>query len=207
MRPRTALLILLVSLSPRLAAADKPAPPTAPAAAPAVLDLEVVPNGALTTVRDAAYTIDFPWAPELRSVDSALPSGAKLVGAIGLGMGGARGAGMMMLPVPKDMSYDAKVGLTAARDGILEAITGTIVSDKPGKLGGLPGRAVRAKAVLGHKPYRVDLLLAWDATHHTMVGLYTMAPAESTLDRAPLDAFFASFKVKPGAAPPAVLTK
>jgi hypothetical protein len=75
---------------------------------------------------------------------------------------------MMMLPVPKDMSYDAKVGLTAARDGILEAITGTIVSDKPGKLGGLPGRAVRAKAVLGHKPYRVDLLLAWDATHHTM---------------------------------------
>jgi hypothetical protein len=174
-----------------------------------VLDLETVPHGDATIVRDAAYSFEFPWAPKVEQVDSPIPDGGKLAGAtvIGLAPDGARGVGVMMLPVPKSQPYDVKKGIAGARDGILGAIQATLLTEKVARLGPFSGKKITASAALGGTQYAIEVILAWDPGHHTMIGLYSLMPATKGVDRAPIDAFYASFQVKAGAAPPATLTE
>jgi hypothetical protein len=113
MRHRTALptlLALLVGLTPGLALAEKPAV-TATGTATGILDLETLPHGTATIVRDNAYSVEFPWKPNVSQVDTPVPSGGKLASAMALATEGDLNVGLMLVPVPKDLPYDAKAGL------------------------------------------------------------------------------------------------
>ena len=76
-----------------------------------------------------------------------------------------------------------------------------MTSDKDFDVGGLAGRQAVGKASLKGTDMRIELRLAFDKPHNTMIGLMALTKSED-LD-AEVRGFLKSFMVKPGDAPPA----
>jgi hypothetical protein len=210
---------------------DKAAPPAAPVAAPApapaptpapapvkpaepaqpvedkvlalgVLDLEMVEHGKLFILHDEAYELAFPIKPAVQASDQVTPSGVKLHAASALATNDSDIYGLFVIPIPKGVPYDVKKGLNGARDGALKNINAKLVSEINTTFGGLKGRKATGAATLAGKDLKLDLYLAYDKAHHTMIGLF-IATTQAAMPKEAGD-FIASFKVNPdGEAPPA----
>ena len=136
--------------APAPAAATAPGSAAAPAPAPAagdgkvehtgVLDFDLVQHDGKYTLRDGAYDITFAVKPDISGEDQVAPDGSKLHTATALA---ARGedelAGFFVMPIPKGMPYNVKVGLDGARDQSIAKINGKISSEVETKFGSLAG--------------------------------------------------------------------
>lgn len=178
------------------------APLAAHAAPTGVLDLDMSERGGKWVVADSAYEVAFPFKPDVTMQEGDTPDHKKLQTASVMFASGNEVYGYMLIPVPKDTAYDEKKGMDGARDGALANVGGKIVKEEPVSLGGLKGRRTVAKAAFQGADLLVDLDIAWDAGHHTLIALFT-ATSEKAMS-ATQTAFLASLKVNAaGKAPPA----
>jgi hypothetical protein len=185
---------------------DKDKPAVAPVEAPetvtktGVLDLELATRGSRYTVRNATFDLTFPVRPTVQEQTDKGADGTVLHSGLALGTKGSEELGFFVMPIPKDVAYDVKKGLTGARDGAMNNIGATILSETDTKIGGLAGRKVSASAMNGGQKLFVDLFLAWDEPHRQLFGVFTSSPS-STPSQTGTD-FVGSLKVKAPKAPP-----
>ena len=166
------------------------------------LDFELVEKVGSYTLRDKAYEATFQSTPKVERQDQTTAVGIKLHGLMAIASIGVLEAyGLIVLPIPRNVPYDIPKGMHEARDGMFKAMGATMTSDKDFVVGGLPGRQAVGKASLQGTDMRIELRLAFDKPHNTMVGLMALTKSED-LD-AEVGGFLKSFTVKPGDAPPA----
>ena len=93
--------------------------------------------------------------------------------------------GLIVLPIPPNVPvpYDIPKGMHEARDGMFKAMGATMTSDKDFVVGGLPGRLAVGKASLQGTDMRIELRLAFDKPHNTMVGLMELTKSEDSRRR------------------------
>ncbi len=186
-------------------AVEKMAPPDASAerVSPAgALDFELVEKVGSYTLRDKAYEATFQSTPKVQPQDQSTAGGIKLHGLMAIAsIGETEAYGLIVLPIPRNVPYDIPKGLHEARDGMFKAMGATMTSDKDFDVGGLAGRQAIGKASLQGNDMRIEVRLAFDKPHNTMVGLMALTKSEN-LD-AEVGGFLKSFAVKPGDAPPA----
>ena len=192
-----ATLALASSFVSSLALADAPK-----ATSLKVLDLEIVDRGGgKFTVRDDAYSLTFPGKPDASVSPQQAPNGQPLEPASVMVATNDDVYGFFMMPIPKELPYDVKVGMDAARDGAFGNVQGKVTKEITTTLGGLTGRKSVGTANFGGKNVTIELTMAWDAGHHTLVSCFTATTAAATT-QADKD-FIASFTVNPkGKNPP-----
>ena len=164
------------------------------------LDLELVEQGGKYTVRDDAYEVTFPVRPEVTGGVQPAPNGMNLRTATAMGQkSNTEAYAFFMIPIPKDVPYDVKVGLDGARDGAIRNINGKLISEVETTIGGIKGRKVIASTEMGGQKLYLQMHYGWDASHNTMVGMFTTGESQNLPDD-----FAMTFKINPkGKAPPA----
>jgi len=160
----------------------KPAPaepkkdePPKPVTKTGILDLELqeVPGGyKLITPR---FTQFFTSRPQVQRQDAQTPFGDTIPGGVAIVEGGDRFAGLIYIPIPKDIPYDVAKGLKGARDGMLGMFEGKYdAKDDQTKLGPLDANHVVADGSrAGHK-FHVEAWIAYDEGGRTVYGLMSL---------------------------------
>jgi hypothetical protein len=190
----------------------KAAPPVVDARAPdaaadvtlqtGALDFELVQHAGNFTLRDAAYELTFSHKPEVTEAKQDAPSGVKLKTMTAMASFGQIDAyGLFLLPIPKNVPYNVEQGIRQARDGAFNGVGVKMISDVAIDVGGIPGRKATATGVVSGVKVTVELRIAFDKSHHTMIGL--MGLTGSPEFPAATAAFLSSLQIKPGQAPPA----
>jgi hypothetical protein len=192
----------------KLAVADARVLAVAPDAAADVtlqtgaLDFELVEHAGTFTLRDAAYELTFSHKPDVTEAKQDAPSGVKLKTMTAMASFGQIDAyGLFLLPIPKNVPYNVEEGIRKARDGAFNGVGVKMISDVAMTVGGIPGRKATATGVVSGINVTVELRIAFDKSHHTMIGL--MALTGSPEFPAATAAFLSSLQIKPGEAPPA----
>jgi hypothetical protein len=166
------------------------------------LDFELVEHAGTFTLRDAAYELTFSHKPEVTEAKQDAPSGVKLKTMTAMASFGQIDAyGLFLLPIPKNVPYNVEQGIRKARDGAFNGVGVKMISDVAMTVGGIPGRKATATGVVSGINVTVELRIAFDKPHHTMIGL--MALTGSPEFPAATAAFLSSLQIKPGEAPPA----
>jgi len=164
------------------------------------LDFDVAHTGTSYVVRDDAYQVTFPVKPQVKAMQSKRADGTMGDSVIASGDAGDVGYTATFTPVPRNAPYPMKAGLDAARDGALTAISAKLTSESSTKLGGRDGRRVLATAVFEGKTMFLDIRMAWDPEHRTLVSLLVVTP---TRDQPPaVAAFFSSLAIAKGTKDP-----
>lgn len=166
------------------------------------LDLEMVakPDGTYL-VRDAAYHLTFPLKPQAEVSPQTAPGGQPLEPASVMAATDDDVYGFFMMPVPPALPYDVDKGMNAARDGAFGNVGGKVTRETATTFGGLKARRSIGNASFGGKPVHIELVMAWDVGHHTLVSCFTATTAATATKSG--EAFIASFGVEPkGKAPP-----
>lgn len=182
-----------------------PAEPAAPREEPekvektSALDLELASRGGRYTVRNASFEITFPSRPSIQESKDRAPDGTVLKSGMALGRAGTGELGFFVLPIPSGVSYDVPKGMAGARDGALKNIGAKLLGETDAKLGGLDGRKISASAQQGATTFYVELYLAWDERHRSLMGVFVSSTSQ-TLSEAGR-AFVESLKIKEGGAP------
>jgi hypothetical protein len=166
------------------------------------LDFELVEHAGTYTLRDAAYELTFSHKPDVSETKQDAPSGVKLKTMTAMASFGQIDAyGLFLLPIPRNVPYDVEQGIRKARDGAFNGVGVKMTSDVATTVGGIPGRKATATGVVSGVSVTVELRIAFDKPHHTMIGL--MALTGSPEFPAATTAFLSSLQIKPGEAPPA----
>ncbi len=159
-----------------------------------VADFDLIEQNGRFTLHDDSYDIVFPLKPQLQSSTETAPSGAKVPTVTALAERGTDEIyGLFLLLVPSNVPYDVDVGMKGARDGVLKNTNGKLLSEKTETFGGLTSRIDVASAVMGGVTLYIELHLAWDAAHRTMIGAFVAHKGSAPTDSD--KAFVASFKV------------
>lgn len=163
------------------------------------LDLELVEQSGKYTLRDDAYEVTFPAKPEVTGGVEPAPNGMNLRTATAMAQASDTEAfAFFMIPIPKGVPYDVKVGLDGARDGAIRNVNGTLISEVEATVGGLKGRKIIASAEFGGQKIYLQMHLTFDKGHNTMIGMFTTGSTKNL----PED-FANTFKINPkGKAPP-----
>ena len=166
------------------------------------LDFELVEHAGTFTLRDAAYELTFSHKPEVTEAKQDAPSGVKLKTLTAMAsFGNIDAYGLFLLPIPKNAPYNVEQGIRQARDGAFNGVGVKMISDVAMNVGGIPGRKATATGVVSGVNVTVELRIAFDKSHHTMIGL--MGLTGSPEFPAATSAFLSSLQIKPGEAPPA----
>lgn len=166
------------------------------------LDFELVEHAGTFTLRDAAYELTFSHKPEVTEAKQNAPSGVKLKTMTAMASFGQIDAyGLFLLPIPRNVPYNVDQGIRQARDGAFNGVGVKMISDVAMTVAGIPGRKAIATGMVNGMKVTVELRIAFDKPHHTMIGLMGLTgspefPAATT-------AFLSSLQIKPGEAPPA----
>ena len=179
---------------------EPPAKPAEPKVTKtSALDLELVEQDGKYTLRDDAYEVTFPVKPEVTGGLQPAPNGMNLRTATAMGQkSNTEAFAFFMIPIPKDVPYDVKVGLDGARDGAIRNINGTLISEVETTVGGIKGRKVLASTEMGGQKLYLQMHYAFDKAHNTMVGMFITGESKTL----PED-FANTFKINPkGKAPP-----
>ncbi|MFT3699597.1 MAG: hypothetical protein QM831_40995 [Kofleriaceae bacterium] len=164
------------------------------------LDFVVDQKGTTYVLHDDAYTLTFPGKPDI-SVQDQQGSGTPAMKFVSASYAaGADGCSFLLLMVPDNTAYDIDKGMTGARDGAVSHINGKLVREVDASIGTLKGKHAFIEATIEGKKSHVDLYLAWDEKHRSLVGLIT-ATDQSAPTKAQ-KAFVASFKTSPKGATP-----
>jgi len=166
------------------------------------LDFELVTHAGTYTLRDAAYELTFSAEPQVTEDKEAAPDGTKLKTLSAMvSIGEVDAYGLFMVPIPKNVPYNIEQGMRAARDGAFTNAGVKMVSDVAVTVGGIPGRKATAKGVMSGINVTLELRIAFDKSHHTLIGLVGITGSKEF--PAATNAFLASLQIKPGEAPPA----
>jgi len=166
------------------------------------LDFELVEHAGSFTLRDAAYELTFSHKPEVTEAKQDAPSGVKLKTLTAMASFGAIDAyGLFLLPIPKNAPYNVEQGIRQSRDGAFNGVGVKMISDVATTVGGIAGRKATATGVVNGMNVTVELRIAFDKSHHTMIGL--MGLTGSPEFPAATAAFLSSLQIKPGEGPPA----
>ncbi len=166
------------------------------------LDFELVEKVGSYTLRDKAYEATFQSTPKIQPQDQVAASGIHLHGLMAIAsIGELEAYGLIVLPIPSNVPYDIPKGLHDARDGMFNAMNAKMTKDQPFKVGGLDGSQAIGTTTLQGTPMRIELRIAFDKPHNTMVGLMALTKSEDLGSE--VGGFLNSFLVKPGDAPPA----
>ncbi|MGN6110309.1 MAG: hypothetical protein ACTHU0_34720 [Kofleriaceae bacterium] len=183
----------------------EPAEPAAPREEPekvektSALDLELASRGGRYTVRNANFEITFPSRPSVQESKDRAPDGTVLKSGMALGRAGTGELGFFVLPIPSGVAYDVPKGMAGARDGALKNIGAKLLGETDAKLGGLDGRKISASAQQGGTTFYVELYLAWDERHRSLMGVFASSTSQTPSEVA--RAFVESLKIKEGGAP------
>ena len=165
------------------------------AAAPTgVMDFNLDEKGTSWVLSDDAYSLAFPGKPTVELADQPA-AGMTIHTMAATFIGNNDVFGFFAVPVPKGVAYDVKAGLKGARDGALNKIHGSVVSEEDATLAGLKGRHTVGSATLGGVKFRLDIYVVWDEPHRTLLGGFT---ANNEAQPTAADqTFIASFKTNP----------
>ena len=160
--------------------APKREEPPKPVTKTGILDLEMqeVAGGfKLITPRFVQF---FTTKPAVQRQDAKTPFGDTIPGAVALVEGGDRFAGLIYIPIPKDIPYDVAKGLKGARDGMLGMFEGKYdAKDDKTKLGPLDANHVVADGSRGGHAFHVEAWIAYDEGGRTVYGLMSLrAPTD-----------------------------
>lgn len=165
-----------------------------------VLDLQLVDAGSgQFVVRNKTYSVAFPAKPSVAPQDTPTTAG-EIKGALALqttDAAGNLGNGFMLVPIPKDVPYDAKAGVKAARDGMLNVLNGKVVKEQTVDLAGLKAVKTLARGTVQGQALEVNMWITFDAKNRALVGLFTIRESGKSDG---VQAFVDSFQVAGGGA-------
>ncbi len=174
--------------------ADQAMAPTAKSTGVLDLTLLALGNGAYR-LQNAKYQVTFPAKPDVSAQDIT-STDITIKGALAIQTtdgAGNLGNGFMMVPIPAKIPYDAKAGLKAARDSILQSVKGKVVSEVSASVGGVPGTKTVARGSVDGAKLEVSTWFAFDKKNHTVLGLFTLREVGAA--SADVQAFVDSFRV------------
>lgn len=148
-----------------------PEPPTKTG----VLDLEIQKVAGGYKIVTPRITQLFATKPTVQRQDAQTPFGDTIPGAVAVVEGGDRFAGLIYIPIPKQIPYDVPKGLKGARDGMLGMFDGKYdAKDDKVKLGPFDANHVVAEGErAGHK-FHVEAWIAYDDVGRTVYGLMSL---------------------------------
>lgn len=175
-----------------------PKPPKAPEKT-GVLDVELQEVDGGWKVLTPRVSQFFTEKPSVQRQDAQTPAGDTVGGAIAMVGGGERFAGLIYIPIPKELPYDVPKGLKGARDGMLRMFEpGYTARDEKAKLGPLDANHMIAEGTgQGHR-FHVEAWLAYDEAAHAVYGLMALRKPD---DLAGLDKLTEGFTIRADAKP------
>lgn len=142
-----------------------------------VLDLQLADAGnGQFFVRNKTYSVAFPAKPSVSPQDTPTAAG-EIKGALALqttDAAGNLGNGFMLVPIPKDVPYDAKAGVKAARDGMLNVLKGKIIKEQAMDLAGIKATKTMARGTVQGQALEVNMWIGFDTKNRALVGLFTI---------------------------------
>ncbi len=160
---------------PAVIADAPPAPNDEPPRPAGVLDLEIqrISGKDRYRVLSPSYMIEFAGVPKVDAQDTQAPDGVTTVkGAIASYSTDTSSTGFIYLPIPKDVLYDEKIGMTKAADGMLGIFDPDLkVQREPSTLGPLAATHVVADGSAHGTKVHLDAWISWDPKSRTMYGV------------------------------------
>ncbi len=182
---------------------DKPANAAAasddgPGAAPAEKPVDITPAPAdAETWMEFSSEIDrfearLPAAPQKQTFDTPNPLGGTIPTTMYLTEEGSRAVGVGVTTVPPSAleSFDLDGALDGARNGMVNNIGGTLVSEKQIEYAGHPARAIEAKATADGIALRIEARLFFAEPR-----LYQVLVVRAESEPFPAQKFFDSFSL------------
>ncbi len=185
---------------PGVAPVEKPAPKApGPITKTGVLDVELQEVDGGWNVLTPRVSQFFTSKPSVQRQDAQTPFGDTVPGAVAMVEGGDRFAGLIYIPIPKDLPYDVPKGLKGARDGMLGMFDpGYTAKDEKAKLGPLEANHVIAEGSREGHRFHVEAWIAYDEGGHSVYGLMAL---RMPTDLAGLDKLTEGFAIRADAAP------
>lgn len=177
----------------------KPAEPPKPVTKTGILDLELQEVAGGYKLITPRFTQFFTTKPAVQRQDAQTPFGDTIPGGVAIVEGGDRFAGLIYIPIPKDIPYDVAKGLKGARDGMLGMFDGKYdAKDDKTKLGPLEANHVVAEGSRAGHSFHVEAWIAYDEGGRTVYGLMSLRTPSDLNDVAKLKD---GFELRPDAAP------
>ena len=145
--------------------------------------------------KEDRFEARFPVAPKKQTLETPNPLGGTIPAAMYMAEQADRVLGITVLSIPAEHidQYDATAGLDGARDGMINNIGGTIVSEKQIDFVGHPARAVVAKASTNGHEMHIEARLFFVSPRMYQLLVVTEQP-----DPANTEKFFSSFALAEG---------
>lgn len=173
--------------------------PPKPVTKSGILDLELQEVAGGYKLITPRFTQTFTTKPQVQRQDAKTPFGDTIPGAVAIVEGGDRFAGLIYIPIPKDIPYDVAKGLKGARDGMLGMFEGKYdAKDDKTKLGPLDANHVVADGSRGGHSFHVEAWIAYDEGGRTVYGLMSLRMPS---DLEGVDKLKDGFELRPDAAP------
>lgn len=134
----------------------------------------------------------FPVAPKKHDLSASTPAGA-IPAVMYLAEQGNDAVGVTVLTVPESMlgQFNVDGGLDGARDGMINNVGGTIVSEKHMQFLGHDARAIVAKTTAENVTLRLEARLFWVSPRAFQLIAVSVEGSASN----PADKFFDSFRL------------
>ncbi len=140
-----------------------------------ILDLELQEVAGGYKLISPRFTQMFTSKPQVQRQDAQTPFGDTIPGGVAIVEGGERFAGLIYIPIPKNIPYDVAKGLKGARDGMLGMFEGKYdAKDDKTKLGPLDANHVVADGSRGGHSFHVEAWIAYDEGGRTVYGLMSL---------------------------------
>ncbi len=140
--------------------------------------------------KEDAFEVRFPVAPKKDTFDAPNPLGGTIPNVMYMAEQGSQalGVNVMTLPASTLPEFDVDKGLDGGRDGMVNNIGGTILSEKHVDFEGHPARAIEAKAKNGTLDVRIEARLFFVSPR-----LYQLISVSDAAEPSPAKKFFDSF--------------
>ena len=140
--------------------------------------------------KDDAFEVRFPAAPKKQTFETPNPLGGTIPTTMYMTEQGAQaiGVGVMTIPAATLPDFDVEGGLDGGRDGMVNNIGGTLVSEKQIDFAGHPARAIVAKAEADGRAARIEARLFFAKPR-----LYQLIVVSEESASSPASKFFESF--------------
>lgn len=162
MRAMRWVLLLILAAAPAIADDAGPASDQ--------LDFALTQHGDSYTLHDDAYTVTFPGKPTLQSL--TFPVGqAQGHGLVASLIASTSEYSVLFKPVPRTVWVNAKQSIDTVRDAFVQSTHAQVLSESRTKLAGLDARHIVASAPVNGGHEALDITLAWDGDHRTIVAI------------------------------------
>ncbi|MFO7563988.1 MAG: hypothetical protein R6X02_15185 [Enhygromyxa sp.] len=146
-------------------------------------------------VDEHGFKTRFPVAPKKEDMPVPTPAGT-MPGAMWLAEHGKEAVGVTVLTVPESMlaDFNVEAALDGGRDGMINNVGGTIVSEKQADFAGQKARAIVAKVPIPEGDFDLEARLLWKSPR--LYQLIALVPSGSNSPS--VQKFFDSFELTSG---------